>query len=214
MNEFETLELFSMQMGSTMSDAQIMNIRGKNSIQLCQRKRKRNEVSTLDYLKTNFSGINHLLPSESTISGLMFSPKFNTVQYHMGQMRCHLQLLESKNTESVYVKTGTSEKYLVSCVTDEQGIGQNAFQYSDISGHYMLGFDKVISANDLTEMGLAAFQEKVISKEIQFISSVREFLVLDYGGMFCSNIATFYSPKQQNQQNCNPAEVYMDQVII
>ena len=172
--KYQTLKLFATTMGCTLSGSEITNIRGKQGVRPQTRKRDRAELVTLENIKQEFRDINHYLPNERTISNMMFPCKYSNSQYHTGQIRCHLHLLENKQSESVYIETELSRKYLVTCVTDEQGLSQSTFLHTDDSGHYLLGLEKVFSAKDLEMIGLSDFHEKLISGEMRFNASARE----------------------------------------
>ena len=144
------------------------------------------EDENMDVLKF-FAGINHAGPGLTTIQNWLPSVSYDNEQFHKKYLLCHIRTLA--RNDSVALSFNGVTRYPVVLGIDEQELNQGTFVENE--GVVLHGLKDKITAEEIRKIGLANVPE-YISKQNPFITSVREYRVIDMKGLLCSNAYTSF----------------------
>ena len=145
--------------------------------------------------KKFISGVNHAGPSISTIQNWLPTVSYDNDQFHKKYLLCHLKTL-IKN-ESIALKFEGVVRFLCVVGVDEQELNQGTFD----DGGILHGLKYKLSAQEVKEIGVSNIAQH-ISKNNPFITSVREYRLIDFKGYMCSNVYTSFISGPLNSVDC------------
>ena len=144
--------------------------------------------------------INHAAPSVNTIQGMLPHLDFESEQFHASEVLFHIKVLEKVGDRSLKLCFEGITRYMVTLGIDEQEINQGTFIHND----HLYGLKNVLSALEVSEITLTKFPEYIGEKN-GFITSVREYRLTDFAGIFCSNVYTSFESACLDSTECAKA---------
>ena len=154
--------------------------------------RKKRAGSSLEELEEYARDLNHVVPGYTTVAS--WQPPV-TVQSscHVHMILGHLEILKNRHG-AVAIETEKALRYPVALCYDGQDINQGVFcvkRQSD-SKLFLCGLDKMLSSDDLNEIGFNNFRKKLDDGSLSFVKEAKEFRACDIAGILSTNVATFY----------------------
>ena len=106
---------------------------------------------------------------------------------HPGEILFHIKLLQNHESSFVIKFSESVVRYPACLGIDEQEINKGTFPHDG----KLYGLKQTMDASDIRKVGLANFA-KYISPQNPFNSSVMEFRLHDFAGLFSSNVYTSF----------------------
>ena len=158
----------------------------------------RNTTKTEDLpdVKNFARQINHPSPSVSNVQTRLPALKFENVTYHVSEILFHIKLVK-KTKESLRYTFNNTTRFPVVAGIDEQEINPGTY----VINNELCGLEKKMSAADVMNVGLNNLG-KHIAEVNNFLTHVREYRLVDFAGIFCSNILTTFGAHALDNEKC------------
>ena len=145
--------------------------------------------------KNFLSGVNHAGPGLTTIQSWLPTVSYENDQYHKKYVLCHIKTLMKNN--ALALKFDGVTRFPVVMGIDEQELNQGTFSVGEV----LHGLKEKLSAADIRNVGLDKFAS-YLSQENSFVTSVREYRLIDFNGLMCSNAFTSYVSGSLKSNDC------------
>ena len=154
---------------------------------------KRSLVSLDDFV----AGINHASPSITISEQQLPALTYEKREFHPSEILYHIKSTH-KAEKSLIFRFSSMVSRVPCCIQiDEQEINQGAF----VKDGELCGLEKNVTVNDIKRIGLQNFA-KYITEENNYLIAVREYRVIDFGGIFCSNVFTSFDSHPLRSEEC------------
>ena len=140
--------------------------------------------------------INHPGPSITSLQRWLPAVSYENEQFHDIEQLFHILYLRN-NPESLKLVFPNTIKYVVALGIDEQEINQGTF----IDRNVLHGLVKKLHPDDIARIGYSNLG-RYISSDAPFISSVREYRLIDLKGIFSSNVCTSFIAGSLESSEC------------
>ena len=130
--------------------------------------------------------INHPGPSITSLQRWLPAVSYENEQYHKVEQLFHILFLKN-NPDALKLDFGNSIRYITALGIDEQEINQGTFIHDNV----LHGLQKKLHPEDVVKIGYSQLAD-YISNKAPYVSSVREYRLIDFRGIFSSNICTSF----------------------
>ena len=145
-----------------------------------------------------FAGnMNHAGPSVTNAQSMLPNLKHENKTFHTSELLFHIKVLERSNESLSLTFPSGVIRFPVTAGIDEQEINQGTY----INNGVLCGLEKQMNALDIIRVGLKNLGT-YIAEENNFITAVREYRLMDFAGIFCSNSFTSFESHALDYNEC------------